>query len=265
MHFIATEIAIQQPARRVLTVADAPYAHAAILNTISQVDAETGQRLHDAQRDKRLSIALIDAEPKTHTTPCLRVVILADDDHDYASILVEALMQQHTLQLGRAAVTVRNVAISGTPWSGVASWADLLQEPPQSAMRFEFVTSTAIMKQDDQGRRFSALLPDPQDIFRGLACRWRRLGGPPLPDNLDDFLQTGGCVIAFHRLHTVEFQTSERTQIGFVGTVSYQCRKPDPVYVTTLNALARLAFFTGVGYQTARGMGLTRTTLWGGP
>jgi CRISPR-associated endoribonuclease Cas6 len=193
------------------------------------------------------------------------VVILADDDHDYASILVEALMQQHTLQLGRAAVTVRNVAISGTPWSGVASWADLLQEPPQSAMRFEFVTSTAIMKQDDQGRRFSALLPDPQDIFRGLACRWRRLGGPPLPDNLDDFLQTGGCVIAFHRLHTVEFQTSERTQIGFVGTVSYQCRKPDPVYVTTLNALARLAFFTGVGYQTARGMGLTRTTLWGGP
>jgi hypothetical protein len=40
MHFVAAEIAIQQPARRVLTVADAPYAHAAILNTISQVDAE---------------------------------------------------------------------------------------------------------------------------------------------------------------------------------------------------------------------------------
>jgi CRISPR-associated endoribonuclease Cas6 len=260
MHFIASEITIQQPARRVLTTADAPYAHAAVLNAIKTVDSAASQRLHDAKRDKRFTVSLVD---DGHRDPILRVSILADDDHDYASILLAAFASQHKLQLGRATVDVRNVAISGTPWSGVASWADLLQDDAQSIMRFEFVTPTAITKEDDQGRRFTSPLPVPNDIFRSLARRWKGLGGPPLPDNLDDFLQTGGCVIAFHRLHTVEFQISERTQIGFQGYVTYHCRKPDPVYVTALNALTRMAFFTGVGYQTARGMGLVRTELRG--
>jgi len=260
MHFIASEIAIRQPARRVLTTADAPYAHAAVLNAIKTVDSAASQRLHDAKRDKRFTVSLVDDR---HRDPILRVSILADDDHDYASILLAAFASQHKLQLGRATVEVRNVAISGTPWSGVASWADLLQEPPQSAMRFEFVTSTAIMKQDAQGRRFTSPLPVPQDIFRSLARRWKGLGGPPLPYNLESVLETGGCVVSSLQGGTIMFRTQERTQIGFVGAVKYWCRTPDVACVTALNALARLAFYTGVGYQTARGMGLVRTELRG--
>jgi CRISPR/Cas system endoribonuclease Cas6 (RAMP superfamily) len=68
-------------------------------------------------------------------------------------------------------------------------------------------------------------------------------------------------VVANYRLRTVEFRTQERTQIGFVGWAVYECRKLEAAHVSALNALARLAFFTGVGYQTARGMGAVKTTL----
>jgi CRISPR-associated endoribonuclease Cas6 len=194
---------------------------------------------------------------------CLRVAIMADAAIDYTSIILEALAIGQRLQLGRTKASIDNVAISGTTWSGVATWADLLRDAPATSMRFDFATPTAITKQDHRGKRFVELFPQPTDIFSCLARRWQGLGGPPLPVHLADFLQTGGCVVSLHRLNTVEFCTGERTQIGFVGKVTYQCRTSDPVYVTALNALARLAFFTGIGYQTARGMGLVRTVVGG--
>lgn len=263
MHFVAVDISLQQPAKRLLTVADAPYAHAAILSAISAVNPDVGRQLHDAKQDKRLGIALIDSDYSPESAQSLRVVIISPAAVDYAGIVFDALSRQSTLQLGRTSADIRNVAISGTPWSGVATWADLIGDQAELAMRFEFVTPTAIMKQDDHGRRFSALLPEPQDIFRSLIRRWQALEGPPLPDHMDTYLHGGGCVIAHHHIRTIEYQTQNRTQIGFVGTVTYQCRKYEPACISALNALARLAFFTGIGYQTARGMGLVRTTCWG--
>lgn len=260
MHFVAIHITIQTATDATLTVADAPYAHAAILHAMSSIDPTAGQKLHDTQRNKRMTIALFNPDRSRRMT-CLRVVILADDDTNYAGVLLDALSHQSTLQLGRTAVDIQRVAVQGTPWSGIATWADLTLEHPEPSMNFSFDTPTAIMKTDDNGKRFSSVLPEPLDIFRGLARRWTGLGGRSLPDNLETFLQTGGCVVAHHRLKTVTFHTQERTQIGFIGNVTYHCRKHDPQCITALNALARLAFFTGVGYQTARGMGLVRTEL----
>ncbi len=62
-------------------------------------------------------------------------------------------------------------------------------------------------------------------------------------------------MVSRHKLRTVQFRTKERTQIGFVGQVVYECRKKEVECVAALNSLAQLAHFTGVGYQTARGMG----------
>ena len=42
-----------------LTIADGVYAHAALLHTISSVDAEAGQTLHEMRRQKRMTIALL--------------------------------------------------------------------------------------------------------------------------------------------------------------------------------------------------------------
>jgi CRISPR-associated endoribonuclease Cas6 len=115
-----------------------------------------------------------------------------------------------------------------------------------------------------------SLFPAPLDVFSGLSRRWQSLEGPALPDGLEHFLQVGGCVVSRYGLRSVEFRTSERTQIGFTGWVIYRVAYRSPqtspndneaTHIAALNALGRLAFFTGVGYQTARGMGATKVMV----
>jgi CRISPR-associated endoribonuclease Cas6 len=258
MYFVAATLELRPRGPQVLTVADAGYGHAAILHTLSAADATAGRTLHDMGRNKPMTFAFVQSQPQK---TMLRLTFMDKEGLDYANIIISALSRQPTLRLGPIVCDVGTVDVNKTTWSGVSTWADLRSPTAARSMCFRFVTPTAITKRDDCGGRFTAVYPEPLDVFSGLARRWRALEGPALPDDLDHFLRTGGCVAANYRLETVEYRTSERIQIGFVGYMVYACRKHNPACITALNALARLAFFTGVGYQTARGMGATRTTL----
>lgn len=250
-------IQLQAENRRVLNITDSVYAHAAILHTISEANAELGGTLHDMRRHKRMTLALVDSH---HQTSTLRLTFMAQDGLAYAQTLVNMLSVRPVLQLGKTTCQVGTVDLT-TEWAGVSTWADLTSETSGRHIRFDFASPTAITKCDEKGGRFTSLYPEPQDVFSGLAKRWQALQGPALPGELIRFLQTGGCVISNYRLHTIKFVTPERTQIGFTGWVVYECRKNEPAHVAALNALARLAFFTGIGYQTARGMGAVKTSL----
>src|SRR6266702_4617572 len=49
--------------------------------------------------------------------------------------------------------------------------------------------------------------------------------------------------------------------LGFLGWVAYECRSETTDCVAALTALARFAFFSGVGHYTSCGMGATRVTI----
>jgi CRISPR-associated endoribonuclease Cas6 len=175
---------------------------------------------------------------------------------------MNALSAHPTLRLGKTVCDLGSVDLTGSEWTGVSTWADLAPPTTGRHIHFTFATPTAINKRgDNPGDRFTSLYPEPLDLFSGLARRWQALEGPVLPDDLEHFVGAGGCVVADYRLHTVGFRTQERKQKGFMGWVVYECRKDDAMHIAALNALARLAFFTGVGYQTARGMGVARATI----
>jgi CRISPR-associated endoribonuclease Cas6 len=258
MYFVALTIFLRPRDRRSLTIADSIYAHAAIFSTISKADATLGRAMHDMQRNKRIALAIVDHR---NQTPLLRIAFMALDGLVCAHLLIDGLTRDSTLQLGPTTCDVSAVTVESGSWSGVSTWADITAESIGRHLRFHFVTPTAITKRGDCGERFFSLFPDPFDVFAGLARRWMALDGPSLPADLADFLKSGGCVTANHDVQTTEFRTRERTQIGFVGRVVYECRKPSSPHLDALRALTRLAFFTGVGYQTARGMGLTQTSI----
>lgn len=259
MHFVAMALRlVPQKRRSRLTVADGVYAHAAALQAIGSQASHLGRMLHNGRRHKRMSVAIVRSDERS---AMLRLAFMAQEGLDYAHALMDALATKPILRLGRTTCEVESVDLTNSGWAGISTWADLIPEESSRHIRFAFATATAIMKRAGNNGRFSALFPEPLDIFSGLARRWRSLEGPPLPDNLEEYLRTGGCVVSDYRLHTEKFRTKKRTQIGFTGWVIYECRRNEHTQVLALNALARLAFFTGVGYQTARGMGAVKTTF----
>lgn len=253
MYFVALLLHLKLCDRRSkLTVADGVYAHAAILNVITTVDAEAGRKLHEMRRNKRVAIALIDS---TKDSAILRLTFMAEDGLAYANMLVNRLAAYPTLRLGNAIGEVEAVNLADPDWAGVSTWADFVDHY-ENSLQFRFITPTAITKRGHGHTRYMSLYPDPFSVFSGLARRWQALNGPKLPHDLEEFIESGGCVVSRHNLHTIEFSREGHTQIGFVGRVVYECCQTDQVeYIVALNALARLAPFTGVGYQTARGMG----------
>lgn len=262
MHFITMVLKlvpiVDHSGGSALSMADGVHAHAAIMSAISGQDRELGEHLHNMRRNKAVSIAIL---PRPGQDAAIRVTFMSPDGTSYSQALIDAISSRPELRLGRALYDVEDVSVGGDSWSGISTWSDLLLEDPHRHMHFRFVTPTAITKRDDAGRRFTSLYPEPHDMFCGLARRWQALEGPPLPGELAEYLRGGGCVVARHRLNTVEFRTSERTQIGFVGEVVYECCKPLSEYMLALNALGRMAHFTGVGYQTARGMGVVQVSV----
>jgi CRISPR-associated endoribonuclease Cas6 len=257
----------------VLTVADSTYAHAAILHAVSEENPSMGHALHEMQRYKRITLALVESD-RMGNTATLRLTFAHQDGLAYAETVVNALSAQPALRIDSTMCDIEGVDLTGSEWTGISTWSDLVADADRQAdrhtIRLEFATPTAITKRDGHSGRFMSLFPTPLDVFSGLSRRWHALDGPALMDDLEGFVQTGGCVVSGYDLRSVEFRTSERTQIGFTGWVLYRvaCRtrgswlsEHEAANVVALNALGRLAFFTGVGYQTARGMGATQVTI----
>ncbi|MBU0492757.1 MAG: CRISPR system precrRNA processing endoribonuclease RAMP protein Cas6 [Chloroflexi bacterium] len=258
MYFVAMTLPLRpQTPRASLKITDGVYAHAAVHHAISAVDADLGRALHDMHRHKRMSVALVGPGQTTR----LRLTFMAPDGLRYANALVNALSARPALCLGQTLCDVGPADLTSSDWAGVGTWADLMPESVGRHMRLAFLTPTAITKRDAQGGRFTALYPEPSAVFAGLARRWQSLAGPELPADLEQFVHGGGCVIAGHRLRTVQFRTTERTQIGFTGWTVYECRQDSAAHAAALNALVRLAFFAGIGYQTARGMGAVQVRI----
>lgn len=259
MYFIAMLVQLEFTNRdRSLAPGDGEDAYSAILKTITREDREAGQALHDAKRHKRMSLAIVDNELQR---TLLRLTFTGMDGLEHAIALTNALAARPRLQIRSATCRVKGVDLSNPDWCNISTWADLLSGPHGQYIEFAFTTPTAIAKRDGDNNRFFSLFPEPLDVFSGLAWRWRALRGPELPGNLERFIDKGGLVVRSHRLHTTSFETSERRQIGFVGSVTYTFLSDDVLYVAALNSLARLAAFTGVGYHTAQGMGAVKVKI----
>ena len=111
----------------------------------------------------------------------------------------------------------------------------------------------------------------PLYIFSGLARRWEDVAPPELvgviqKESIEQYLQDDGMIVTDYdvRPHHIKFTTHQ--QPGFLGSCTYQLRGPDEAptgeQVLTVRQqiwlLAHLAFYCGVGYKTAMGMGRVR-------
>lgn len=175
--------------------------------------------------------------------------------------ILQALTPGSVLQYAGQDCEVESVDLTDTLWTGVGTWPDMLSQPPGIRMRFTFATPL-VTSDPDRGQVGNALpFPDPQTLFTSALRHWRLLDGPFLPYTGERMTQIARCVVSEYRLKTTEQIIADHSHLGFLGWIEYVCRTRETSVVASLNALARLTFFSGCGYLTERGMGVTSVTI----
>ncbi len=166
-------------------------------------------------------------------------------------------------------------------WTGFTSFASLLEKAHTlrlgkvEPLAMEFASLTTFNRANKRSQVYGghhALLPLPHYLFPGLVKRWQDLAPPELAhvvqmERIEQYIEDEGVVISDYDLkpHQVRFTT--HVQSGFVGMCKYDLRGPDepvteeaPLTVRQqIVMLAQLAFYCGVGYKTAMGMGRVRS------
>jgi hypothetical protein len=187
------------------------------------------------------------------------------------------------MQIGKQQFLLEEV-ISGNDdpsgWTGFTTFANLVEEartarlgnPEALTLQFDSLTTfnRSTTRETGYGKHY-ACLPLPQYVFWGLIRRWQDLAPPHLAglvqtEQIERYINEEGIIIKDYELKTHLVHLVNHPQEGFVGTCTYHLRGTDddlteedalPVR-RQLFLLMLLAFYTGIGYKPAMGMGRSR-------
>ncbi|RME69403.1 MAG: CRISPR system precrRNA processing endoribonuclease RAMP protein Cas6 [Chloroflexi bacterium] len=146
------------------------------------------------------------------------------------------------------------------PWAGQISYQDLAapfllagQAGPPARIRLEFVSPTTF-----KSRGRFVPLPLPELVFGSLLDRWQTFAPVALNPELRRF--------AAEVVHLTRYDLQTRAapykqqglRVGFTGQADFTAANRDRYWLNMLHLLAAFAFYSGVGYGTASGLGQAR-------
>jgi CRISPR-associated endoribonuclease Cas6 len=148
------------------------------------------------------------------------------------------------------------------PWAGESSYAALAQRIEAHherhyalprTVQLEFSSPTAFRSQE-------MLIPAPMPalVFGSLLDRWHAFGGLPLDPETRAFTEQAVAISDYHLESRRVPHRDGAFRVGGVGRVAYTLRSTDPYRLAVMGMLADYAFYSGVGVQTASGMGQCR-------
>jgi CRISPR-associated endoribonuclease Cas6 len=161
-----------------------------------------------------------------------------------------------------------------TSFSKLVDWARTLRLGRVETLDLEFASLTTFNRSNKRSQVYGghhALLPLPQYVFPGLVRRWQEFAPSELvhlvqSERIEQYIEDEGVVISDYDLKPHQVRFTQHVQPGFVGRCTYELRGPDEKVTgeaeltvrQQLLLLAQLAFYCGVGYKTAMGMGQVR-------
>ncbi len=244
------------------------------------------QRILAAERD---NIHLPVDPEKTYT---VRITLLLGE---LFPLFHEALMSFNTrdissanppfMQFGKRSFLLEEVILANddpSGWTGFTSFTHLVEKAQAQKLgkvqplTLEFASNTTFSRGSAKNCEYGnyyARLPLPQYVFPYLVRRWQELAPPDLSnivqsERIEEYVQNEGIIIAGYDLQPHQVTFTNHVQPGFTGTCTYHLRGPDerlpegsPLTVRQqIWLLSQLAFYTGVGYKTAMGMGRVRAS-----
>jgi CRISPR-associated endoribonuclease Cas6 len=248
---------------------------ATFLDLLRSINPQLAAELHDGNVLRNYAVSLLQPRwrgPRGSSQSQmqeLKLRVACLDDRIYSALAQWAnasLGGDLTIRFGQAHCEVARILASnagGELWAGYASFGELAERASdqETVIRLEFATPTTF----SQGDREEAV-PLPRHVFGALLRRWNSACPSKLQIDTyssDDFLRRveDNVVLA----HPFEFRSAiadlgdQLKLTGFVGQATYRIRrKPDSAFVRSINLLADVAFFTGLGKKTSRGCGAVR-------
>ncbi len=186
------------------------------------------------------------------------------------------------IQLGRQLFLLEEVMLrkdDPSGWTGFTSLTTLVEKAQHMyfGKNAEFTLEFASLTTFNRGSSKTGygthhvMFPQPLYVFQNLLKRWQDIAPPELlsviqSERLEQYLQEDGIIVVDYDLKAHHLQFTTHLQRGFVGTCTYQLRgfddKPTPEAPLSLRqqlyVLAQLAFYSGIGYKTAMGLGQAR-------
>lgn len=186
--------------------------------------------------------------------------------------------QRPFMRLGKQAFALEEVVTTdASGWTGFTSYDALVEHVQTSkvsnAFGVEFASLTAFSWTNKTYGNYYANVPLPAYIFPMLAKRWQVVAPSALssvvqPEHIEHYVRNDGMILQDYELHSHIVTFPRHPQRGFVGTSRYMMRRASEDISSVENTsiavqqqillLARFAFYSGIGYKTAMGMGQVR-------
>lgn len=262
---ISLHLAAERPATLPPHLGRAVYA--ATLATLRQVDPALAAALHDGDGPKPLTCSgLLGARSGAAGTEVaagqscsVRVTGLSPAvSQALAAGLLEDPpasweLDEHPFQVVGAACDAQ-----ADPWTGSTTYEELAGrqlagDAPSRTVRLEFASPTSF-----KSREMNIPVPLPGLVFGSLVERWNAFSPIALSPELRRFGEELVAISAY-RLHSQPVvQKNAALRIGGVGEVTYRALGGDRYWLAVMHMLVDYALYSGVGVQTATGMGQAR-------
>jgi len=228
-------------------------AQALLLRLIQAQDAALSARLHDEDGPR----------PYTASNLVLGRRINGSLTEEVSACLVRlAEHPPRVLDMDGCSLRVVAATLDAAvhPWAGQSDYQTLATQhllagahAPAARIALEFASPTAFRS---SGRYVP--LPLPELVFGSLLERWQAFAPLALSPEVRRFAAEA-VVVSRYLLRTRSLPAKEGgLHIGFIGQVSFSALNRDRYWLSVLNLLASYAFFSGVGYGTAAGLGQVR-------
>ncbi len=224
--------------------------HAAFLGLIGRGDRTLATLLHSPKLGRRpFSLCLI-GNPKVTGKLRLRLSVLAPE---LFQRFWERWERRGGIPLRLSRHTLEPLGLVGDgPWAGITEWNAFLEGPHHREVVLHFATPTAFRAGD-----LDLPLPVPRLVFGGLLAKWNAFSPLTLEVSPEEIARR--IALSGHRIRSRAVFDGRAHIVGFVGRARFRAlRGSSPELVKAMNALARFAFFAGVGRKTTHGMGLVR-------
>ena len=258
---------VEAPAGGTLPVTLGRAVRAQFLEWVAARQPSMAQALHDGQGPKPYTVSNLTLGRRDEGGQLsfrkgergwLRITGLTQEVSELLADLTGDPPAQLTLQ--RRSLTVGGASLTGHPWAGYTNYQELaapflLQAHGQlpETIGLEFVTPTTFSSSGQ-----NVPLPIPRLVFESLFNRWQAFAPIELHPELGRVIAEQVVVNRFD-IHSRGVPSKGAVQIGFEGQVTFEMLgRPDWYWLNLLHLLAAFAFYSGVGYQTATGLGQAR-------